>query len=311
MSASAGWYDDPRDPATLRYWDGVMWTDHVTPKQSPTLAQSHIGQAHPVPAVQPQASPAQPSAAAANQPFSTPTATGQPPWQQGAGEYAGAPQWQQPRSLGVVTTPDGAEISGWWKRVLARVLDSIVVSVISLPLTGWFYLQYVKVIQSWMDAMLADARAGRQTGTLMLPGQAYTYLVPAALITLVVYAAYEILFLSRTGATPGKRIVGISVRLREVAGPPPASAVLKRFTVQQGPALLALVPVVGSVLSLFQVLDSLWPLWDQRRQALHDKVAKTNVVVGPQPRRGQPAAGSGSGSAAQDRPADQLGSGSR
>jgi uncharacterized RDD family membrane protein YckC len=33
------------------------------------------------------------------------------------------------------------------------------------------------------------------------------------------------------------------------------------------------------------MLDSLWPLWDDEKQAIHDKVAATNVVVGPQPKR--------------------------
>ena len=28
----AGWYDDPQDPAQLRYWDGVIWSSHVSPK---------------------------------------------------------------------------------------------------------------------------------------------------------------------------------------------------------------------------------------------------------------------------------------
>ena len=32
------------------------------------------------------------------------------------------------------------------------------------------------------------------------------------------------------------------------------------------------------------LLDYLWPLWDDKRQALHDKVAATQVVVGKQPR---------------------------
>jgi hypothetical protein len=26
----------------------------------------------------------------------------------------------------------------------------------------------------------------------------------------------------------------------------------------------------------------LWPLWDDKKQALHDKIVATNVVVGPQ-----------------------------
>jgi uncharacterized RDD family membrane protein YckC len=39
-----------------------------------------------------------------------------------------------------------------------------------------------------------------------------------------------------------------------------------------------MVPILGSVLGLYPVLNLLWPLWDDKKQALHDKVAKTNVV---------------------------------
>src|SRR4051812_30717449 len=36
----SGWYDDPSNPEMLRYWDGVMWSSHTTPKKSPTLPQA-------------------------------------------------------------------------------------------------------------------------------------------------------------------------------------------------------------------------------------------------------------------------------
>jgi uncharacterized RDD family membrane protein YckC len=80
-------------------------------------------------------------------------------------------------------------------------------------------------------------------------------------------------------------IVGISVRLRDQAGPPPFVAVLKRTAVRVAGSVLGYVPVVGVLGSLFSLLDDLWPLWDDKKQAIHDKVAATNVVVGPQPRR--------------------------
>src|SRR5450759_19574 len=43
MTQPAGWYDDPKDPSQLRYWDGVVWSSHVSPRVSPTLEQSTIG----------------------------------------------------------------------------------------------------------------------------------------------------------------------------------------------------------------------------------------------------------------------------
>jgi len=30
------------------------------------------------------------------------------------------------------------------------------------------------------------------------------------------------------------------------------------------------------------LIDGVWPLWDSKRQALHDKIADTNVVLGRQ-----------------------------
>jgi len=105
---------------------------------------------------------------------------------------------------------------------------------------------------------------------------------------LVFYLVYEIGFLTWRGATPGRMIVGISVRLRDAAGPPPLAAVVKRTAVKEGGSILGAVPFLAAVsplFSLFSLIDDLWPLWDPKKQAIHDKVAATNVVVGPQPRR--------------------------
>ena len=47
---------------------------------------------------------------------------------------------------------------------------------------------------------------------------------------------------------------------------------------QFGVGILSLVPFVGSVTGLYSLLDVLWPLWDAKKQAIHDKIASTNVV---------------------------------
>ncbi len=31
----SGWYDDPEQPWTWRYWDGARWTDHRSPMWVP------------------------------------------------------------------------------------------------------------------------------------------------------------------------------------------------------------------------------------------------------------------------------------
>ena len=52
-----------------------------------------------------------------------------------------------------------------------------------------------------------------------------------------------------------------------------------------GLGLLGLVPVISLVSSLVGLLDSMWLLWDPRRQTLHDKIADTLVEVKPKPLR--------------------------
>ena len=70
--------------------------------------------------------------------------------------------------------------------------------------------------------------------------------------------------------------VGLRVRLRP--GPLPWRAVLLHWLVQNAASFLAAIPLAGSLVGIFSILDSLWPLWDDKRQALHDKAARTNVV---------------------------------
>lgn len=45
MNAPAGWYDDPQDARSIRYWDGVQWSASAAPK----VAYPAGGQAAPGP----------------------------------------------------------------------------------------------------------------------------------------------------------------------------------------------------------------------------------------------------------------------
>jgi uncharacterized RDD family membrane protein YckC len=282
MTQAAGWYDDPQDPSQLRYWDGVVWSNHVSPKISPTVEQSTIGMPYGViPASERPHSPGSQGAQGA------PTAQrGYDSPQQGQGQTGGHwPAYGQGQgALGQqdsgwqshpATTPDGVPLSGWWLRVAARVLDQIITFVIALPFTGWFFYRYFSGVVDWSKELAADSASGSAPVVAFPPWEVLQYAVAASIIGLLISGAYEVFFLSRSGATPGKKIVGISVRLREKAGPPPMKTVLIRVATFFGMQLVNIV----------YLLDVLWPLWDDKRQAIHDKAAATNVVVGPQPKR--------------------------
>ena len=57
-----------------------------------------------------------------------------------------------------------------------------------------------------------------------------------------------------------------------------------RYLLPLGIAVLSLVPLVSYVIWIVSLVDLLWPLKDPQRQALHDKIAGTQVVRGKQPR---------------------------
>ena len=181
------------------------------------------------------------------------------------------------------TTPDGVRLAGWWQRVGAYLLDALIVGVVSSILTLPLQLRMQKDMTALMDrynATLAGPNATFDTGQffrdyLHLLGPVLTW---SALIGFALWAAYNAIFLRTRGATPGKMALGLAVRLRDQPGTLPWSAIALRVLVQHGVALLAVVPLLYLALSWFPALDALWASWDGKRQALHDKAARTNVI---------------------------------
>jgi uncharacterized RDD family membrane protein YckC len=97
----------------------------------------------------------------------------------------------------------------------------------------------------------------------------------AGLIAFLIASVYAIAFWTTTAQTPGKMAAGISVRHTDRPGPLTLGTAVRRRVV----ALLAIF------IPFLSLVDGLWPLWDGKRQALHDKLAGTQVVVGAQPRK--------------------------
>lgn len=301
-SQAAGWYDDPEDPAQQRYWDGNAWTDHRRPQQgTPPAGFPQYGQ----PAQHGQVYGGQPPVQP--QPQSEPR-YGQrlPQYQQPQyGQYAGQqhqygqpypqPHYpQQPQGYGYAghaakVAPNGQPLSGWWRRVFAKIIDGIITSVIGLPLTGYFAVHYWRALESYFRDSMRAAEAGTPRTSLVLPAEVYKWMIPAVLLSFLVSFLYEYLFLTKKGATPGKMALGIAVRHipapgqfvpdpQAVSGPPPGIAVAKRYGFQIGLSVLGVIPLIGSFAGLAGLIDYLWPLWDTKHQALHDKVADTYVV---------------------------------
>ncbi|HEU5143593.1 MAG TPA: RDD family protein [Dermatophilaceae bacterium] len=265
----AGWYDDPGNPEVLRYWDGVVWTDHTAPRKSPTASQSTIGLA------QQQASvPHVPHMTATPhggwQAQAAPPPVHYPPQYQPYGQAPGAAGW-----LAGPTTADGVPLASWGKRLVAWLLDGVLIMFAANLLTPLLISGYdatgERLTRDLTLALENEDQAALQealTGVIGLQLQ-------AGLIAFLIASVYAIAFWTTTAQTLGKMAAGISVRHTDRPGPLSVGTAVRRRIV----ALLAIF------IPFLFLVDGLWPLWDRRRQALHDKIASTQVVVGSQPRK--------------------------
>jgi uncharacterized RDD family membrane protein YckC len=184
-------------------------------------------------------------------------------------------------ALGVKTTPDGVPLASYGQRVGAYLIDMLILAVLT-TLAGWYWIsQLVSWYTAWLSNLMDEAERGVQPAINQadLTNEIYGYVLALSLVSLVVTVVYQVAFLTWRGATPGKMALGIAVRLREQPGNPSVLVALKRQIIFIGSSLLSLLPGVGVVGSLLIILNLLWPLWDDKRQALHDKIAATNVVV--------------------------------
>jgi uncharacterized RDD family membrane protein YckC len=265
-----GWYEDPEDPDQLRYFDGIVWSSHTTPRRP--------------------AAPVRPEPTGA-----VPTGWGQAPGSHGQPGYGpsghGAPQnpWAAPPppAGGQVTwgttrsdvLPDGARLAEWWRRLVAKIIDWVVVGLIGALLSAGYLTDLVGAFQDYIDAAVRAAESGATPDTSALEAATLDAALPITLISLAVTIVYDVLFLVWRGATPGKMVLGTIVRPADAPGRVSLGVALRRQAILVVTNLVGLVPVVGILGTMLSVLDPAWLLWDPRRQALHDKVADTVVVI--------------------------------
>jgi uncharacterized RDD family membrane protein YckC len=176
-------------------------------------------------------------------------------------------------------TPDGEPLAGWGIRFGAYLIDAILVSIVAAIIAAPFV---AKIVDAYGDLFRETIRAS-ETGAarpnqMDVYGEIWLPLLGFVAVSIVLNFVYQVGFLRWRAATPGKLMLGLRVRLREQPGPLGWDTILRRWVSQFGPNVLSLIPVLGLIAGLYPWVDGLWPLWDERRQALHDKFARTNVV---------------------------------
>ncbi|WP_035848824.1 RDD family protein [Kitasatospora azatica] len=166
------------------------------------------------------------------------------------GSYGGSPYGDNPYGGSPTGQPGGGPeaIAGmpplgtWPSRILARLIDYVIIQVIAfvlvLPFTGF------------------GSRNGWTGGVWLYYG---------------LYLIYEGVMLSRDGQTLGKKAMNVRVAMLADGSSPTGSAAWTRAAVYTLPAVLCC--------GLWWVADGVFGVFDKPyRQCIHDKSAKTVVV---------------------------------
>jgi uncharacterized RDD family membrane protein YckC len=263
-SSNAGWYPDPQDPHLMRWWDGASWTDDVYERTEPLGGP--LDQRTPF-ATASAGAPAtvEPAPSGPVDPY---LRTGGQAQQPGWG-YPSAPSTSTLAVRPAPTTPDGAPLASWGLRALARIIDGVVVTVLSLALTFPTVADVLR--RAWDDAERA-AQTGESAAPLFTDPTMLEHLALVTFVQLLVGLVYEVVFLLWRAATPGKLALRLRVRRWDAGQRLTTTVVVRRWLAYQGAQAL---PYIGMP---YVIVDLLWPVRDPRRQALHDKFARTCVV---------------------------------
>lgn len=144
---------------------------------------------------------------------------------------------------------DAGQLAGWWRRVAATLVDDVFVG---------FALFLLLLI---IGAAVPDSNTASDAQNALV--------VVLVILGLVGTAYYYVALVAVSGRTLGNRVAGtrvVDARSGRVPGWGKAAG-------------LFFVRLLLAVFVVPLVLDVLWPLWDERRQTLHDKVAGTVVVT--------------------------------
>ncbi|MDQ4059091.1 MAG: RDD family protein [Actinomycetota bacterium] len=149
----------------------------------------------------------------------------------------------------------------WWRRVLAFIVDQIVVW---LPTALLLMIVSAAAGPGTVDPFTGDIDTSSRNVLLLVTAiTCYFVLIPA-------YFAFS--HGGESGATLGKRLLNIRVADLQDGSRVGVGRAFLRWTV---------AGLFWTFLYIPGILNLLWPLWDPQRQAWHDKIANSVVVTTP------------------------------
>jgi uncharacterized RDD family membrane protein YckC len=246
----AGWYRDPAAPEMQRYWDGEQWVgkavgvDETPPDQPEPL---------------PPPAPTEPVGPVPRRP------SGDAP----AGPYPAMVFGMDKRALAKLLR--GRVPANPGLRLVARLIDIVIVTVIAGIVNGWFIYQYILEIQPLVRKIMSDPY--QPTSEIHVSERLTELQFTMLILTILVWFAYEVPATVRSGQTLGKRVM--QIKAEPVLAPRMTwGLAISRWSLMM--LSLACFPF-GFIVA---IADGLWCLRDRPfRQCLHDKNPGTIVIV--------------------------------
>jgi len=143
--------------------------------------------------------------------------------------------------------------ASWPKRVLAAIVDGLIVTVIAVPVL----------------ILLIAVAAGAESGSLVVLSIVFFFAVGVLYAPVLMQRPGE-----RNGQTWGKQLIGIRVVRDDGEEVSFGYALLREFLIKG----LVIGWLGGLLWSIPTIINYLWPLWDKENRALHDMMAKSHVL---------------------------------
>ncbi|SPT50477.1 RDD family protein [Actinomadura madurae] len=231
--------------------------DAATPERPPPYQGTYGGQPAQPPPAAGSGRPGGPLPQAPPVPGYGPPGVPQPGAPYPGGPYPGGPQDM---------------LAGRGARLGAGILDSILISVVAMPAV-LFSIRWDKMQESVESNQPITDPMDVYNIPRLLTGYA---------IVFVLSFAYFTVLHAKTGQTLGKKACGIRLVKASDQSAVTWGQVIGRqgfiYAISITTGVLNLLSPAAGILGIVGLLDVAWILWDDRRQALHDKVAKTIVV---------------------------------
>ncbi|MFI5905927.1 RDD family protein [Dactylosporangium sp. NPDC051541] len=172
--------------------------------------------------------------------------------------------------------PHGYALAPLGKRLLARLVDILVVGVIIAAATGWLIYQYVREVGPVVSEFQRRYLAGEPVGDLAASDRAQYLQIVILILIAAVWFAYEVPSIAGSGQTLGKRLLKIKVVGLDADKPLGVGRAIRRWN-PLGLWVLLWTCGVGFVLQFIDALSPVidWPL----HRAIHDRAAGTVVVM--------------------------------